>query len=175
MPLTFKEVDQVLRIVEEYDANEVRFEYGELKLHVVRSGAESRGKAGRPVPVAAAAPAVASVSDNGGAPVPAPVQVAGEPPKSGAGAQTASSAHREGCVSVEAPMMGVFYAAPAPEAPPFVALGQKVREGTDLCIIEVMKVMNYIKAPCAGTVEEIVPRNAAMVELGGVMFWIRPD
>lgn len=167
MALTFKEVDQVLRIVEEYDANEVRFEYGELKLHVVRTGAEPARKVNHPAAVAGA-PATATA-----APAPAPVHAAPESVKPAAGAQKA--AVREGCVSVESPMMGVFYAAPAPDAPPFVTVGQKVKEGTDLCIIEVMKVMNNIKAPCAGTIEEIIPQNSAMVELGSVMFWIRPD
>lgn len=167
MALTFKEVDQILRIVEEYDANEVRFEYGELKLHVVRAGTEPSRKPNRPTAIASAPAATATT------PAAAPIQATPEPALTIDEAQ--KPATREGCVSVEAPMMGVFYAAPAPEAPPFVTVGQKVNEGTDLCIVEVMKVMNNIKAPCSGTIEEIVPQNAAMVELGSVMFWIRPE
>ena len=79
-----------------------------------------------------------------------------------------------GCVPVKAPMMGVFYAAPAPDAPPFVRVGDLVKEGADLCIIEVMKVMNNIKSPCEGVIEAIHAENANMVELGEAIFWIKP-
>lgn len=71
-------------------------------------------------------------------------------------------------------MMGVFYATPSPDAEPFVQPGQVIKKGVDLCIIEVMKVMNMVKSPVAGVVEEIVARNAEMVERGQALVWIRP-
>ncbi|VTU30310.1 acetyl-CoA carboxylase biotin carboxyl carrier protein [Variovorax sp. PBL-E5] len=171
MNLTFKEVDQILRIIEEFPAAEVRFEYGDLKLHVRRETAREAGSA---APAGMASPAAAL------APAAAPAAAAPAQPKPAAAApaktkRLSAPEQREGLVPVTAPMMGVYYAAPSPDAAPFASVGQKVSESSDLCIIEVMKVMNTIKAPCAGTVVEIVAANAAMVEQGSAMLWIRPD
>ena len=71
-------------------------------------------------------------------------------------------------------MVGTFYAAPAPDAPPYVKVGQKVAVGDTLCIIEAMKLMNELEAEVAGTVTEIVVQNADPVEYGQVLFRIDP-
>ena len=71
--------------------------------------------------------------------------------------------------------MCVYYAAPGPGAEPFVKPGQKIAKGADLCIIEVMKVMNNIKAPFAGVVVDIAAKNGAMVEAGQALMWIKPE
>ncbi len=73
---------------------------------------------------------------------------------------------REGGVEVKAPMVGIFYRAPAPGAPPFVEVGSMVTEDDMVCIIEVMKLMNSIRAGCRGRVVEICADNGAVVELG---------
>ena len=154
MSLTFKEVDQILRIIEEFPASEVRFEYGDLKIHVRRAGAEApRAQPAAAVPVSAP-PAQAPAAPSQPATVPAV---------------------REGFVAVTSPMMGVFYASPAPDAEPFVKAGQKVAKGDDLCIIEVMKIMNMIKAPCAGIVDAIEAENAQSVGKGAALMWNRPQ
>jgi acetyl-CoA carboxylase biotin carboxyl carrier protein len=168
MALTFQEVDQILRIVEEFPANEVRFEYGDLKLHIRRPGmvasavAPAPGGSNAQAPVAAVAAAPASASTPAAAPA------------ASAAPAAARALEREGQLAVSSPMMGVYYAAPAPDAPPFVQAGQDVSEGTDLCIIEVMKIMNTVKAPCAGTVIEVVASNGQTVQSGAPLFWIRP-
>ena len=73
------------------------------------------------------------------------------------------------------PMVGTFYAAPAPDAPPYVKVGQKVNVGDTLCIIEAMKLMNELEAEVSGTVAEICVQNAEPVEYGQVIFRIDPD
>ncbi|MFR4973253.1 MAG: acetyl-CoA carboxylase biotin carboxyl carrier protein [Butyricicoccus pullicaecorum] len=65
---------------------------------------------------------------------------------------------------VEAPLVGIFYSAPAPEEPPFIEVGQQVKKGDTLFIIEAMKTMNEITAPCDGTVSRILAQNGDMVE-----------
>lgn len=65
---------------------------------------------------------------------------------------------------VKSPLVGTFYSSPSPDAPPFVLVGQKVREGDTLFIIEAMKTMNEIKAPCDGTVVRILAQPGDMVE-----------
>jgi acetyl-CoA carboxylase biotin carboxyl carrier protein len=71
------------------------------------------------------------------------------------------------------PMVGTFYRAPAPDAPPYVEVGQKVDENTVVCIIEAMKVMNEIKAEVKGTVAEVMVENGKPVEFGKPLFRVQ--
>ena len=108
-------------------------------------------------PVAVAAPAVA---------VGAPAAAAAPP------AQPAAASPVEESFSgtpVEAPLVGIFYSAPAPEEPPFIEVGQQVKKGDTLFIIEAMKTMNEITAPCDGTVSRILAQNGDMVEYKQVL------
>jgi acetyl-CoA carboxylase biotin carboxyl carrier protein len=114
----------------------------------------------REEPDAAAAPAPAPSM-----PTPAdlatPPLVAGEPPS-------------DGLVRVEAPMVGTFYRAPSPGAPPFVEEGASVANGQTLCILEAMKLMNEIKADLDGIVRTIHVANGDPVEFGQLLFEIEP-
>jgi acetyl-CoA carboxylase biotin carboxyl carrier protein len=157
--LSYAQVDEILKIIEEFPAAEIRFEYQDLKLYVRRSNSEHASAPGE----RAVAPVIAP-------PVEAPAESAPAKTKP----RKTKATERAGLVAVKAPMMGVFYRAPAPGAEPFVTVGQEISPGTDLCIIEVMKVMNLIKAPCAGVIAEIDAENAAMVELDQAVIWIRP-
>ena len=108
-------------------------------------------------PVAVAAPAVA---------VAAPAAAAAPQ------AQPAASSPVEESFSgtpVEAPLVGIFYSAPAPEEPPVIEVGQQVKKGDTLFIIEAMKTMNEITAPCDGTVSRILAQNGDMVEYKQVL------
>jgi acetyl-CoA carboxylase biotin carboxyl carrier protein len=69
--------------------------------------------------------------------------------------------------------VGVFYAAPAPDAAPFVAIGQSVKKGQTLCIVEAMKVMNELQAEWDGVVEQILAKPEDIVEYGQPLFSIR--
>jgi oxaloacetate decarboxylase alpha subunit len=80
----------------------------------------------------------------------------------------------DGFVRVEAPMVGVFYRAPQPGAPPFVQEGDTVTQGQTLCILEAMKLMNEIKADAAGIVRTINVGNAEPVEFGQLLFELEP-
>jgi acetyl-CoA carboxylase biotin carboxyl carrier protein len=74
---------------------------------------------------------------------------------------------------IASPMVGTFYAAPSPEAPPFVAVGQEVDEETVVCIVEAMKVMNEVKAECRGVIAEVVAESGKPVQYGQVLFKVR--
>jgi acetyl-CoA carboxylase biotin carboxyl carrier protein len=80
-----------------------------------------------------------------------------------------------GCVKVTSSMVGTFYASPEPGAEPFVSIGQRVQENTQVCIIEVMKLMSSIEAGVSGTVVDVLVKNNQPVEFGQVLFWIKPD
>ena len=75
---------------------------------------------------------------------------------------------------VKSPMVGTFYRAPAPEAPPFVEVGQEIQVGQVLCIIEAMKLMNEIKSEVKGRLSEILVENAQPIEFGQVLFLVEP-
>jgi acetyl-CoA carboxylase biotin carboxyl carrier protein len=81
----------------------------------------------------------------------------------------------EGLIEVKSPMVGTFYAAPAPDADPYVGVGQRVGVGTVLCIIEAMKLMNELESEVSGTVAKILVDNAQPVEYGQVLFLIDPS
>ena len=70
---------------------------------------------------------------------------------------------------VKSPLVGTFYSSPSPDEPPFVLVGQQVKEGDTLCIIEAMKIMNEIKAPCDGKVIRIMAQPGDMVEYNQVL------
>ncbi|MFQ5592239.1 MAG: acetyl-CoA carboxylase biotin carboxyl carrier protein [Phycisphaerae bacterium] len=78
-------------------------------------------------------------------------------------------------IEITSPMVGTFYAASSPEAPPFVKVGQTVHVGMVLCILEAMKVFNEIKSEISGRLERVVARNAEPVEFGQTLFLIRPE
>jgi acetyl-CoA carboxylase biotin carboxyl carrier protein len=94
----------------------------------------------------------------------APAVTVSMPPAAAAPPSTPIQAEPPG--TVKAPMVGTAYLAPQPEAPPFVKLGDSVREGQTLLIIEAMKVMNQIPAPRAGKVAQILVADGAPVEYG---------
>lgn len=89
--------------------------------------------------------------------------------------QEAAAAENEHLFRVKSPLVGVFYAAPAPDEEPFVLQGQHVEEGDILCLVEAMKMMNEIKAPKAGTVRWIAVENAATVGFDDLLMEIEAD
>ena len=76
-------------------------------------------------------------------------------------------------ISVKSPIVGLFYAAPAENAAPYVSPGDHVKQGQTLCIVEAMKLMNEISAECDGVVEKVCVTNGQMVEYGTELFRIR--
>jgi acetyl-CoA carboxylase biotin carboxyl carrier protein len=78
-------------------------------------------------------------------------------------------------VKVESPIVGTFYSKPGPDKEAFVSEGKTVKKGDTLCIIEAMKLMNEIEAPCAGKVEKILIQDSTVVEYGEVLFFINPS
>jgi len=78
-------------------------------------------------------------------------------------------------IEVTSPMVGTFYRAPSPDAPPYVDLGARVGKGSVLCIIEAMKLMNEMESEVEGTIVKILVENAEPVEYGQVLFLVDPS
>jgi acetyl-CoA carboxylase biotin carboxyl carrier protein len=86
-----------------------------------------------------------------------------------------ASPERDGLHAVRSPLVGTFYRAPAPGEDPYVEIGDRVKSGQTLCIVEAMKLMNEIPADLAGEVVEILADNAEGVEYDQPLFYLRPE
>jgi acetyl-CoA carboxylase biotin carboxyl carrier protein len=157
-----RKILDTLRMIEESDYDEVRLETENFRLHVRKSGAPAQlGNAGTPAAVTPPPHA------DSAAPVAAPQAAA-------------PSASREevavppGMVAVRAPMIGTFYRAPAPHLAPFVEEGAAVNVDDTVCLVEVMKLFNTIKAGVAGKVVRIMARNATPVQRDEILMIIEP-
>lgn len=159
------DLDKIQRLLELVAASgmaEVKVEEGDFKL-TVRAQSAAPPAAPAPLPVAYAAPPSPAVSAPAAVPA-AAVSVSSDP------AATPGSGDNEALVL--APIVGTFYAAGSPDAPPFVKVGDRVEVGQPLCIIEAMKLMNEIQSEVAGTVTQILAQNAAPVEYDQPLFVI---
>jgi len=176
MDLCYEDVQNILKIIDSSSLEELHIEIGDFKLIVRKKGAGatpveqvSTGSA-EPAEAGRAAEPTA-VWPEGGA---EPVVVHGVKGPAAAKPEGAQMPVRHGGHEVKAPMVGTFYRAPSPGAPPFVEVGSPVGEDGTVCIIEVMKLMNSIKAGCRGRVVEICAENGAMVEFGQTLMIIEP-
>ena len=150
MPLTAGDVAEILRLLEESEFDELHIEQDGLKLTLKR-GSAPRGK-GAETATAPDAPPAPTVADG---PAGAGRKPRGELPATAA------------CVvQVTAPFVGIFHRAPKPGAPPYIEVGSEVQEDTIIGIIEVMKLMNAVRAEARGTVVEILVADGAVVEYG---------
>ena len=113
------------------------------------------------------------------APVAMPaVQAPAAAPATAAAAPAAAPPAKDstaGLLKVESPMVGTFYASPAPEKPAFIAAGASVGPDTVVCLVEAMKIFNEIKAGVSGTVERVLVKSGDPVEFGQPLFLVKPS
>jgi acetyl-CoA carboxylase biotin carboxyl carrier protein len=155
-----KEIKELIEFLIEKDVTEFELERGDVKLRVKR-GQETQYVSAPTViaaPVAAAAPAAPAKSV---AAAPAPVATSGTPPA------------EENLHYVKSPIVGTYYESPSPGSPPFLKVGDHVKEGQVLCIVEAMKLMNEIEADATGEVVKILVTNGQPVEYGMPLVAIR--
>ena len=168
-------VEQVLELVKAVSASELtEFKYEEDGVEL-----SLKKTSDRIIPVAAPAPAPmvppavmpAAPAVMPAAPGPAPMAAPAEAPAPAAVPAPAAEEAPAGNV-VKSPLVGTFYAAPAEDAEPFVKVGDSVKEGQVLAIVEAMKLMNEIESDYTGTVKEILVENGQGVEFGQPLFVI---
>ena len=153
--MDIRKVKKLIELLEESNIDEIEIKEGEESVRISRNSAQALLASQAAAPAYAAAPPVPAPA----APPAAPAPVA-EPP-------AASSAH-----VVKSPMVGTFYRAPSPTAASFVEVGQTVRAGDVVCIVEAMKMMNQIEADKSGTIEAILVENGEPVEFDQPLFSI---
>ena len=106
-------------------------------------------------------------------PVPAAISPVANGPAMTATPAAAPAGEASNLKDVSSPMVGTFYRAASPDAPPFVDVGTRVTEDTVVCIIEAMKVMNEIKAETSGVIAEVVAENGKPVQFGQALFRVK--
>ena len=152
--MNLSEIKELIKMLDETDICELQLESAGVKVAIRKSGSA-------PGTGFAASPETAGNNSRAAA-----VEAAAEAPAE------EKAADRENLIPVVAPMVGTFYRSPAPEAAPFVEVGQMVTEGQTVCIIEAMKLMNEIEAEISGRIVEILVDNNHPVEYGQTLFLI---
>src|SRR5215469_1281720 len=143
-------LNSLLEIMHEHDLDRIKVKVGDAVYELVRREAGAQIVAPMAVAASPAAPA---------APGAAPAAASGPPPN---------------VKRVTAPLTGVFYRSPSPDAESFVKEGDRVENGSVLCILEAMKLFNEIQSDYAGTITRIIPENGELVSQGDELFWIAP-
>jgi acetyl-CoA carboxylase biotin carboxyl carrier protein len=157
-----KELKELIELLVEKDIAEFELERGDLKVRVKRGGEPHYVTASLAAPAAGQQQATAAAASQYAPVVSAPAPAAAE-----------EAAPEETLHIVRSPIVGTFYEAPSPGAPAFVKIGDSIKAGEPLCIVEAMKLMNEIEADASGEIAKIYVSNAQPVEYGQPLFGIR--
>jgi acetyl-CoA carboxylase biotin carboxyl carrier protein len=163
-----KEIKELIEFLIEKDVTEFELERGDVKMRIKR-GQQVQIVQAPVAPVMAASVPAGPVTIAATAAAPAAAAAPSPAP-----AAPSAAAEEEGLHHVKSPIVGTFYEAPSPGAPPFIKPGDHVAAGQVLCIVEAMKLMNEIESDVAGEVVKTLVANGQPVEYGQPLFAIRP-
>lgn len=172
--MTFQEIQELIRLLNKSNLSEFKLEEGDFKLSIrtaLYRDAKSAQVVSAPMPIVAAPIVSSPVPAASAAPsveTAAPVE---KPAEAAKPSVPASQAYKE----IKSPMVGTFYRSGNPEKPPYVEIGQKVKKGDVVCVIEAMKLFNEIESEISGTVVKVMIDNAQPVEYDQPLFLVEPD
>ncbi|SDS20204.1 biotin carboxyl carrier protein [Pseudomonas asplenii] len=152
--MDIRKVKKLIELLEESGIDELEIKEGEESVRISRHSKTPAQQYYAPAPVQAPAPAAAPVA-----------------PVAAAAPEVAAAPKLNGFV-VKSPMVGTFYRTPSPTSPAFVEVGQTVKKGDTICIVEAMKMMNHIQAEASGVIESILVENGQPVEYDQPLFTI---
>jgi acetyl-CoA carboxylase biotin carboxyl carrier protein len=158
-----KELKELIEFLIEKDIAEFELERGDVKVRIKRAGEHTFVHSGAEPRFYAVPPTPAAAPEAGGLSVPAATAPAAK-----------VAAPDESLTMVKSPIVGTFYEAPSPGAPPFVKVGDSVEVGQVLCIVEAMKLLNEIESDVAGEIVKRLATNGQPIEYGQELFAIRP-
>lgn len=145
------DIKQLMREFSDSNIGKLSLEWDALKITLEKQTSSAQTAAPRNVTVTAAPTVEVSVGDG------------------------ASDKQKDDEVAVISPVVGIYYATPSPDAPPFVTVGQTVKKGQTLCIVEAMKMMNEIPAPVSGRISRILAKPEAAVEFNQPLMFVQQD
>ncbi|HWR45608.1 acetyl-CoA carboxylase biotin carboxyl carrier protein [Sporomusa sp.] len=152
--LKIDEILEIIKAVNQSAINRFELEQGSTRLVIVKDGGVLSGK-----------PALEQPGQTPAAALPVKVRQT----------ESASVESEVKCHKIVAPMIGTFYAAPEPDAQPFVKVGQKVNADTIVCVLEAMKLFNEIEAGIKGEIIEVLAKDGEFVEYGQPLFVVREE
>jgi len=162
-----KELKELIEFLIEKDIAEFELERGDVKVRIKRAGEQTVVHSHTEPRYFAVPPAAGPAADIGAVPV-VVAAAAATPPTA------AAPAPEEVLHKVKSPIVGTFYEAPSPGAPPFVKVGDTVEVGQVLCIVEAMKLLNEIESDVAGEIVKKLATNGQPIEYGQELFEVRP-
>ena len=170
MKIDLEQIRSLLSVVSQTDITELTIESGDEKITVKKANSVTVAGHVMPAQLEVATAAAVPVATRTAHPVGTP-----EAPKAaGSNNGAVDESEKNGLLSITSPMVGTFYRAPAPTAPAFVDVGDRVNVGQTVCIIEAMKLMNDLPSEVAGKVVKILVENGTTVEFGQPLFLVDP-
>jgi acetyl-CoA carboxylase biotin carboxyl carrier protein len=166
--MNLKELKELIEFLIEKEIAEFELERGDVKVRIKRAGEHTVVHSHAEPRFYAVPPAAAPVVEMGAVPVAGAQSAAASQPAA------AEPAKEEGLHTVKSPIVGTFYEAPSPGAPPFAKVGDSVEVGQVLCIVEAMKLLNEIESDVAGEIVKKLATNGQPIEYGQELFVIRP-
>ena len=166
--MNLKDIQELIKFVAKSGATEVDLEIDNIKISIKSPAKKRRGEVDEPVAIIQQAAPSTIVA------APTPVTVTAEKPV------VAEKTHAEeedtsDYITVKASMIGTFYRSTSPETPPFVNVGDSIREGDTLCIIEAMKLFNEIESEVSGKIVKVLVDDATPIEFDQPLFLVDPS
>lgn len=173
--MTLKEIQELIKLVAKTELSEFRYKDGDVKLHIrgksyVGGGSNNNQGGSGPsiINVPAAAPAYGPAPV---APTPAPAAAAPAPAPAAAPASDDESKY----VEVKSPMIGTFYRSPSPDKAPYVKVGDMIKKGDTVCIVEAMKLFNEIESEVSGKIVKMLVEDASPIEYDQPLYLVDPS
>lgn len=154
--MELKEIKELIKLVSEAEVSEVEVEKGDFKIAIKKNEDKTMYVQAAPAMQQAPAPMQVNVPAAPAAPVAAPVTSAGN------------------LITIKSPMIGTFYKSSTPDKPAFVNVGDEIKVGSVLCIVEAMKLFNEIESEVSGKIVKILVENASPVEYDQPLFLVEP-
>ena len=172
--MTFQEIQELIKLLNKSNLAEFKVEDGDFKISI-RTALYAETKSTQLIPAPIAHAPMGSIAPASAAPA-APASVAAAPPEKPAEAASKPDlAAGQTYLEIKSPMVGTFYRSVNPEKPSYVEIGQKVKKGDVVCIIEAMKLFNEIESEVSGTIVKVMLDSAQPVEYDQVLFLVEPD
>lgn len=176
--MNYKEIQDLIKLINKTDISEFKLKQGEFEL-TVRTKEYHKGK--QPSNVAPqqviSVPAPTSVAAIPNFPIPSasPAETAAKPSSEPATPQEAAQKDKSAYLELKSPIVGTFYRSASPDKPPYIKVGDRVEEGSVVCIVEAMKLFNEIESELTGKIVEVLIEDASPVEYDQPLFLVDPN
>jgi len=166
--MDLKDIQELIKFVAKSGATEVDLEIDNIKISIKSPAKKRRGEVDEPVTIIQqASPSTIVASPN-------PVVVTTDKPTPVA-EKTSTEDDNSNYITVKASMIGTFYRSTSPESPPFVSVGDLIKEGDTLCVIEAMKLFNEIESEISGKIVKVLADDSTPIEFDQALFLVDPS